>query len=504
MPSRNYRGPSSRPDRASSGFSELALLERIERVIRPIRIVPRETNGRMSRRSLPRSASHTGSSPRRSGARSGTSSRPRWLPAWAWNLVLAGGMGLVLLIRFLSLENGDRLRMRAEAASRAGDWSKALGLWRRINAGFGATGATYLAEGRASRAQGLAAQAERALRRAAAAAPWEPEAWLLLLEILRVEDRPLDAFRLGWEAFDAVSPENRMELLRELTLTALTDLPDNLARDTLRRWIEADPGDIDARVGYLWRIGAEPRSDDPDQAARLAELSELLASHPGHVGVREALVTALADAGEPERGRALLESWPVDQRDGRYWRLQGRLTLEHDHQPAQAASALRAALVDFPQDWRTHYRLSRALQIEKRTVEAQREAEAVGRIRELMDPLMLGARLDASFLHLGDSAASGTLAALCERAGLTRLAQAWRDTRPAPADLDSSGRPTFPQGNAPGGRATWPWFLSPGRHPDDSLRVTKDERPVVFAVFRLNVSILLFRGPLTSGWEPAG
>ena len=363
----------------------------------------------------------------------------------------------MLLIRFLGLEDGDRLRVRAEASSRAGDWSKALGLWRRINAGSGATGATYLGEGRACLAQGLAAQAERALRRAATATPGEPEVWLLLLEILRVEDRPLDAFRLGWEALDALSPENRIELLRELTLAALTDLPDNLARETLSRWIEADPGDIDARVAYLRRIGFEPRSDDPDRAARLAELSKLLASHPGHVGVREALVTALADAGEPERGRTLLESWPADQRDGRYWRLRGRWNLEHDHQPDQAARALRAALVDFPQDWRTHYRLARALQIEKRTVEAQQEAEAVGRIRELLDPLTLGPRLDASFVHLDDPAALGTLAELCDRAGLTRLAQAWRHRRTATAPgLPGRSRFLEPADVSPGQRTGWP------------------------------------------------
>jgi thioredoxin-like negative regulator of GroEL len=393
-------------------------------------------------------------------------------------------MGLVLLIKYLSLENGDRLRMQAESASRAGDWGKALGLWRRINAGSGATGATHLGEGRASLALGLAAQAERALRKAAVAAPGEPEAWLLLLKIFRVEDRPLEAFQLGWEAFSALPPENRTELLRELTLTALTDLPDNLARETLRRWIESDPGDIDARVAYLRRIGAEPRSDDPDQATRLAELSDLLASHPDHVGAREALVTALADAGEPERGQTLLESWPAGQRDGRYWRLQGRLTLEHAHQPGPAASALRTALVDFPQDWRTHYRLARALQMEKRTAEAQQEAEVVGRIRELLDPSMLGARLDVSFLHLDDPAALATLAALCDRAGLTRLAQAWRDSKPASAEPDSSSPPMFPQGNAPGGRATWPWLSSPDSHSNHPPLVSNEERPVVLAVYR--------------------
>ena len=139
----------------------------------------------------------------------------------------------------------------------------------------------------------------------------------------------------------------------------------------------------------------------------------MLASHPEHVGVREALVTALADAGEPERGRTLLETWPVEQRDGRYWRLRGRWDLEHDHRPDQAVTALRAALADFPQDWRIHYRLARALQIVNRPEEARREAETVGRIRELLDPLTLGPKLDAAFAHLDEPAAFATLADLC-------------------------------------------------------------------------------------------
>ena len=55
-------------------------------------------------------------------------------------------------------------------------------------------------------------------------------------------------------------PKARPQLLRELTLAALTDLPDDLARNTLRRWIDADPGDVDAPVALLRRIGAEPSS----------------------------------------------------------------------------------------------------------------------------------------------------------------------------------------------------------------------------------------------------
>src|SRR5271157_2196040 len=156
--------------------------------------------------------------------------------------------------------------------SPASDWATSLELWRRINTTVGATSTTYLGEGRACLALGRAAQAERALRKAAAAAPSESEAWLLLLEVLRVEDRPVDAFTLGWKALDHVLPEARPQLLRELTLAALTDLPDELARSTLRRWIDADPGDVDARVALLRRIGAEPRADDPERESRLVQL----------------------------------------------------------------------------------------------------------------------------------------------------------------------------------------------------------------------------------------
>ena len=133
----------------------------------------------------------------------------------------------------------------------------------------------------------------------------------------------------------------------------------------------------------------------------------------------------MADAGEPDRGRAVLNSWPESTRDARYWRLRGRWDLEYDHQPEQAVSAFRTALVDLPQDWRSWYRLARALHILGRDGESQQAAESVSRIREVLDPLVLGPRLHAAFDHLDDPAALRDLAALCNRAGLTRLADAW-------------------------------------------------------------------------------
>jgi len=101
-----------------------------------------------------------------------------------------------------------------------------------------------------------------------------------MLEIMRVEDRTIDAFDLGWRALAEVSAGSHLALLRELTFLALTEVPDDLARSTLERWTRADPTDVDAEVAYLRRIGAEPRADDPSRQARLDRLTNLLARHP--------------------------------------------------------------------------------------------------------------------------------------------------------------------------------------------------------------------------------
>jgi tetratricopeptide (TPR) repeat protein len=346
----------------------------------------------------------------------------------------------VSIIGFLRPADPRWLRAQAETAAQEGNLAKAITLWHQLNSTSNATASTLLSESRVCLAQGLAAQAERSLHRAVAADPTEVESWLLLLKILRVEDRLLDALHFGWSALVQVAPTARVELLRELTLLALTDLKDDLARTLLQKWIDADPTDIDAQVALLRRIEAEPLSEDPDRDVRLAVLSKLLAEHPDHVGVREALVTALADAGEQDRGRMFLDSWPADERDGRYWRLLGRWYLEHDQAPEQAIRALQAAIIDFPHDWRTHYRLARALKIVGRAEEAHHEAEAVSRIREVVDPLFLEPKLEMSFAHLEQPAARQALADLCARAGLTRLAEAWRSI-----ELDQPPRTTRPE-----------------------------------------------------------
>ncbi len=345
----------------------------------------------------------------------------RWAIATALTVLILGGLGVWIWTR------PARLRAQAEAAVRAGDWSGALAAWHALNATPDATGATLVAEARAALALGRAGEAEELLARAVKAEPDNPEPWRLQLEILRVENRPLDAMAVGWAALDAVPDAARRAVLKGLTLALLADVPDDLARKTLARWAETAT-DRNARVALLQRFAAMPRGNDPPRADRITELREILREAPGHRDAREALITALADTGEPELGRQVLDAWPgpEPERDARYWRLRGRWDLEYDHHPDRAVEALRRALVELPHDWKTRFRLARALHTLGREDDAKQEAELVSRTREALDPSRLGRRLSADLDRPDHPAASqADLADLCARAGLTRLAKAW-------------------------------------------------------------------------------
>lgn len=397
----------------------------------------------MSRPSAPRARTRLERDSRVRKQDSRNAPRRPWR-SWVAAAGLFGVVGLLLLIGLAGKPDGKRLRTAAETAARRGDLVRARELWHRLNATSEATAATLVAEGRACLALGRAAEAERILTRAIEANPLDPEPWVLRMEILRVEDRSLEALHLGWEAYDRVDPATRREVLRELMLSALADLPPDLVRATLQRWIEADPEDLDAQAALLRRIAADPRSGDPDRQTRINELFRRLAQHPRHIGTREALVEMLGDAGEADQGRALLDDWPEDHRDARYWRLRGRWDLEYDQRADQAVSALRTALADLPHDWRSRFRLARALRICGMEDAARREAETVARLREILDPSTLGPRLDAALAHLDQDSSVRVLADLCARAGLSRLSDAWRATLNGPAAVAVPIRPGEP------------------------------------------------------------
>jgi hypothetical protein len=350
---------------------------------------------------------------------------------------IAGAVAVALLIAggvwWAGPTDPSALAERAEAESRAGRWREALATWRAVNATPRARGSTHLAEARACLKLDLAAQAEAALRRSTEAGPSDPDAWRTWLDLLRVEDRPLDAIEVGWAAYRAVPPASRREILRALTLALLAAPPEDLVRETLARWAQADPADLDARSALNRAIADAPRGDDPGRPDRIAELSALLAQDPGHVGLREALVIDLAEAGEPDRGRVVLDAWPEGRRDARYRRLKGRWDLEYDRRPDRAVTDLESCLIPLPHDVRSHYRLARSLANSGNLAAARVAAARVSALRELLDPIPLGRRLAAALKRPGSREGLRDLASLCREVGLARLAEAW--------DLEASNAP---------------------------------------------------------------
>ncbi|HEY2158356.1 MAG TPA: tetratricopeptide repeat protein [Isosphaeraceae bacterium] len=345
---------------------------------------------------------------------------------------IASIVAIALGLWWLVPPGPETLRARAERAEVAKDWPKALDAWRAVNKTPATRARSWLGEARAALALDLAGQAESALVRATEADPADPEPWRLLLDILRTEGRTTEAQRVGWSAYAAVTPESRRSILRELTLALLLpddildDLPDDRSRARLERWAAADPSDANASVPYHRRIAAAPRPGDPGLDAWIAALMSILDRDPAQVPAREALVVALDERGEPDRGRAVLEAWPSSARDARYDRLLGRWALDHDRDPARAVAALERAAAELPQDWKARARLARAYHAANRPTDAAREAARFAMLRELLDPATLVPRLASDLARPDDPRARDDLIDLCTRAGLDRLADAWR------------------------------------------------------------------------------
>ncbi len=359
-----------------------------------------------------------------------STSRPK--RGWLVLGVVVTGVVLGTIIWAMLPVSPTTLRKRAEDAEARNNWPDALLAWRKLNTTDAARGKTWMGEARACLALDLAAQAEVALKKATDADPADIQAWRSWLDILRTEGRLLDSERVGWRAYTSVEHGQKSTILKDLTLAllffddTLDNLPDDRTLARLDRWVKADPDDVAARIALHRRVASLPRPGDPDVAEWIEYLSRVVSTRPDEIMAREALVQTLSDLGEIDPGRAALDGWPENRRDAGYARLKGRWDLEYDKNPARAATNLDFALKQLPQDWRSRALLARALQALNEPEAARKQAAEVAALRELLDPANLVPRLAADFSGWEDARARNDLINLCSRAGLERLADAWR------------------------------------------------------------------------------
>lgn len=323
----------------------------------------------------------------------------------------------------------SRLRSQAEAAERARDWTAARAAWLAFTHAAPGDVAGWLGAARACLALHRAQEADSLLQQAAETAPDRAEAWLPRMERLRTLSRSWDAWTLGWTAYRSVSPQQRPRILRSLTLATLAEAPQDQARSLLQNWLKADPTDAPAEIALIHRAIELPEPDDPPLNQRLVRLDQLVEAHPADSAGWEASVETLLLAGEVQRARAALDAWPAPQRETnpRYWRLLGRWEQDHGRDPEGAATAYRQALAAQPHDWKTLYRLARALRALGRLEESNQAAQRTRILRERLEPESLGPRLNHSLQHFEQISAQSELAKICSGLGLESLATAWTE-----------------------------------------------------------------------------
>lgn len=251
------------------------------------------------------------------------------------------------------------------------------------------------------------------------------EGWQLSIEIRRALGDSDGVNEIMREMLRSAEARRSMPLLSAATFGILTAMNAEESRERLRRWANAEP---DSPLAESWSIARRIEDTDldgPIGAGSLKEASELAQKWPNDPDVRRVYVEFLFLLGDYEAVKRAMDQWPAEARDSIPWsRLAGRRSLEVDNDPKEAIRHFRSVLERMPQDWRTHYRLARALAGAGLHEEAQAQARRTVEVREMLDPTSLEKILDTTFKK-GKPPSPTKLIELLRRIGQTELAQAW-------------------------------------------------------------------------------
>lgn len=221
-----------------------------------------------------------------------------------------------------------------------------------------------------------AAQAERAARRSLELEPNSLDARQLLSLICRWENRLHEAERLLAELYELCAPEHRANALVQLFELHVGQFDVKETQQRLEAFLANDPSDFSARLAL-----ARLHVGMGDNAKAGEMLDECWRLKPGDIDVRAALVNCYVIFGDYQKATRLLETWPADQRDARYWESMGTYQSEYLQHYEQAAESYRRVLQHVPDDWRVRHRLAICLRSLGDEEGARVELERVDRAR---------------------------------------------------------------------------------------------------------------------------
>jgi hypothetical protein len=338
---------------------------------------------------------------------------------------------IVLLVGLILLGRRTESDFRKEIAEaeKAREWGEAEALWDRFAARYPASrtpddlvrhARCELILDKPAKARGLLDAWMRTDRPGT-------EGWQLSIELRRALG---DGDGVNLVMRDMLrSPEARRSaaLLTVATFGILTAMNAEESQERLRRWAETEPESPMATVWLLARQFEEFDLGGGSGSGSFDEADKLAARWPSDPDVLRIYVESLFLRGDYEKVRLTMDRWPEDLRDSVAWsRLSGRRALEVDKDPGTAILHFRNVLAKIPHDWRTRYRLSRALSGAGQAEEARVEAKRTVEIRELLDPSGLEAKLKEAFPK-GSQPVPSKLIELLTRIDQTELARAWSE-----------------------------------------------------------------------------
>lgn len=255
--------------------------------------------------------------------------------------------------------------------------------------------------------------------------PGKPDGWLLILDLARIFGSSDMMMENTNEILNHALVNRSTAVLLASTLGLLTDLEQLEVRARLNKWSANEQESPLAKAYLLLRYAENPLPEDPPRDLRIEQARVLASRHPDSVAVLTALIETLFNGGYYQEATEVLDKWPLEDRTGTaYHRLQGRRLQDVEGKHGESVGEYEEALKFMPHDWKTRYRLARALAASGKIEESRNEARRMSEIRESLDPIQLGELLKA-VLPKGRSPEPERLVGLLRKIGLNPLADAW-------------------------------------------------------------------------------